>query len=198
MFCEYIFCVSIEIKQHLGQGLYDAAVNGDIVSLAKALAQGADVNWSNLEGRTPLIGAAIGGSLVACEYLLQNGANVNHRDQHGHAAIHTATTQGHTGQVCLLLKRGANQYAADEKGQDPLSISIEMAHADIVTLLRMARMNEEMKYSEGFFGAVGDDETFQDIVRDFSNMASQNPEQLLRRNFSTEDGVISKPEEEKG
>ena len=30
----------------------------------------------------------------------------------------------------------------------------------------------------------GDDETFQDIFRDFSNMASNNPEKLSRRQFS--------------
>lgn len=30
----------------------------------------------------------------------------------------------------------------------------------------------------------GDDETFQDIFRDFSNMASHNPEKLSRRQFS--------------
>ncbi|XP_062873221.1 BAR_ACAPs and ArfGap_ACAP domain-containing protein [Trichomycterus rosablanca] len=188
---------SATLQAWSGQRLYAAAVGGDTVCMATALAQGADVNWSNPEGRTPLIGAAIGGSLVACEFLLQNGANVNHRDQHGQAAIHIATTRGHTGQVCLLLKRGANQYAADEKGKDPLSIAVETAHADIVTLLRMARMNEEMRDAEGFFGSVGDDETFQDIVRDFSNMASQNPEQLLRREFSTEDGDVDRPREER-
>ncbi|KAI4873693.1 hypothetical protein NFI96_017522 [Prochilodus magdalenae] len=179
------------VRLRAGQKLYQAALEGDLVTMATALAQGADINRSNPEeaGRTALIGAAIGGSLLACEFLLQNGANVNHRDQHGQAALHAAATRGHTGQVCLLLKRGANQYAADEKGMDPLSIAIETAHADIVTLLRMARMNEEMRDSEGFFGSVGDDETFQDIFRDFSDMASHDPERLTRRQFShsTED-----------
>ncbi|XP_036413764.1 BAR_ACAPs and ArfGap_ACAP domain-containing protein [Colossoma macropomum] len=182
------------VKLRAGQKLYQAALDGELVSMATALAQGADVNWSNPDkaGRTALIGAAIGGSLLACEFLLQNGANVNYRDQHGQAALHAAATRGHTGQVCLLLKRGANQYAADEKGNDPLSIAIETAHADIVTLLRMARMNEEMRDSEGFFGSVGDDETFQDIFRDFSDMASHDPERLSRRQFSrsTEDGGV--------
>lgn len=126
---------------------------------------------------------------MACEFLLQNGAKVNHRDLRGQGALHAAATAGHTGQVCLLLKRGANQYAVDERGHDPLAIAMETAHADIVTLLRMARMNEEMKDSEGVFGAVGDDETFQDIFRDFSDMASHEPDRLARRRFSrdTED-----------
>ncbi|XP_076832394.1 arf-GAP with coiled-coil, ANK repeat and PH domain-containing protein 2 isoform X2 [Brachyhypopomus gauderio] len=173
-------------KRQAGQRLYQASLAGELVSMAAAMAQGAEVNWCNHgdAGRTALIGAAIGGSLLACEFLLQNGAKVNLRDQHGQAALHAAATRGHTGQVCLLLKRGANQYAADEEGKDPLSIAIETAHADIVTLLRMARMNEEMRDSEGFFGSVGDDETFQDIFRDFSDMASHDPERLLRRQFS--------------
>ncbi|KAF7699771.1 hypothetical protein HF521_002729 [Silurus meridionalis] len=136
----------------------------------------------------------ITGLVIGLRVPLAEWRNANHRDQHGHAAIHTATTRGHTGQVCLLLKRGANQYAADEKGKDPLSIAVETAHADIVTLLRMARMNEEMRESEGFFGSVGDDETFQDIVRDFSNMASHDPEQLLRRHFGTQDESQEEPQ----
>lgn len=71
-------------------------------------------------------------------------------------------------------------------------------------------MNEEMRDSEGVFGAAGentsaasvqlitkqqqtdvepavatgDDETFQDIFRDFSDMASHDPERLSRRQFS--------------
>uniref|UniRef100_A0A8C4D600 Arf-GAP with coiled-coil, ANK repeat and PH domain-containing protein n=1 Tax=Dicentrarchus labrax TaxID=13489 RepID=A0A8C4D600_DICLA len=178
--------------------LYRAALAGDLVAMAAALAHGAEVNGSigEEEGRTALIGAAVGGSLSACEFLLLNGANVNHRDLRGRGALHAAATAGHTGQVCLLLKRGANQYAADERGQDPLAIAVETANADIVTLLRMARMNEEMRDSEGVFGAVGDDETFQDIFRDFSDMASHDPERLSRRQFGR--GGDEEEEEEGG
>ncbi|TWW77744.1 BAR_ACAPs and ArfGap_ACAP domain-containing protein [Takifugu flavidus] len=168
-----------------GLCLYRAALAGDLVAMAAALAQGAEVNrsFSGEEGRTALIAAAVGGSLLACEFLLLNSANINHRDLRGRGALHAACSAGHTGQVCLLLKRGANQYAADERGQDPLAIAMETAHADIVTLLRMARMNEEMKDSEGAFGAAGDDQTFQDIFRDFSDMASHDPEKLRRHHL---------------
>ncbi|XP_040902209.1 BAR_ACAPs and ArfGap_ACAP domain-containing protein isoform X2 [Toxotes jaculatrix] len=185
-------------KNEAGFRLYQAALAGDLVAMAAALAEGAEVNGSIAEegGRTALIGAAVGGSLLACEFLLLNGANVNHRDLRGQGALHAAATAGHTGQVCLLLKRGANQYAVDERGQDPLAIAVETAHADIVTLLRMARMNEEMRDSEGVFGAAGDDETFQDIFRDFSDMASHDPEKLSRRHFSR--GGEEGHEEEEG
>ncbi|MED6277948.1 hypothetical protein CHARACLAT_018680 [Characodon lateralis] len=188
-------------QPHKGAGhrLYQASLAGDLVALATALAQGAEVNCSvaEEEGRTALIAAAVGGSLLACEFLLQNGANVNHRDLRGRGALHAAATAGHTGQVCLLLKRGANQYAVDERGQDPLAIAVETANADIVTLLRMARMNEEMRDSEGVFSAAGDDETFQDIFRDFSDMASNDPEKLSRRRFG-HGGEEEEREEDEG
>ncbi|XP_035010931.2 BAR_ACAPs and ArfGap_ACAP domain-containing protein [Hippoglossus stenolepis] len=185
-------------KAAAGLRLYQAALDGDLVAMAVALAEGAEVNGSiaEEEGRTGLIGAAVGGSLLACEFLLQNGANVNYRDLRGQGALHAAATAGHTGQVCLLLKRGANQYAVDERGQDPLAIAVETAHADIVTLLRMARMNEEMRDSDGVFGSVGDDQTFRDIFRDFSDMASHDPEKLSRRRFSRGGGDNERDEEE--
>ncbi|XP_071070795.1 arf-GAP with coiled-coil, ANK repeat and PH domain-containing protein 2 isoform X4 [Dasypus novemcinctus] len=170
-------------SKHINPGLqlYRASYEKNLPKMAEALAHGADVNWANSEENkaTPLVQAVLGGSLVTCEFLLQNGANVNQRDVQGRGPLHHATVLGHTGQVCLFLKRGANQHATDEEGKDPLSIAVEAANADIVTLLRLARMNEEMRESEGLYGQPGD-ETYQDIFRDFSQMASNNPEKLNR------------------
>ncbi|XP_075045842.1 arf-GAP with coiled-coil, ANK repeat and PH domain-containing protein 3 isoform X5 [Mixophyes fleayi] len=167
---------------HPGLLMYKASRARNLPIMAEALANGANVNWVNDEdeSKTPLIQAVIGGSLIACEFLLQNGADVNQTDMRGRAPIHHATYLGHTGQVCLFLKRGANQHAVDEDGQDPLSISVQAANADIVTLLRLARMNEEMREAEGPFGQPGDT-TYLDIFREFSHMASNNPEKLSRR-----------------
>ncbi|XP_071668650.1 arf-GAP with coiled-coil, ANK repeat and PH domain-containing protein 2 isoform X1 [Patagioenas fasciata] len=174
-----VFCDSKQPSP--GWQLYRAAFEKNLPDMAEALAHGAEVNWVNVEenNATPLIQAVRGGSLVTCEFLLQNGANVNIRDMEGRGPLHHATVLGHTGQVCLFLKRGANQHATDEDGKDPLSIAVEAANADIVTLLRLARMNEEMRESEGLYGQPGD-EIYQDIFRDFSQMASNNPEKLNR------------------
>ncbi|XP_029973814.1 arf-GAP with coiled-coil, ANK repeat and PH domain-containing protein 3 isoform X1 [Salarias fasciatus] len=142
---------------HPGALLYKASKARNLPVMAEALAHGADVNSVNEddEGKTPLIQAVIGGSLIACEFLLQNAADVNQRDARGRGPLHHATYLGHTGQVCLFLKRGATQNDGDEDGQDPLSIAVQQANADIVTLLRLARMNEEMRESEGPFGQPG-------------------------------------------
>ncbi|XP_051550415.1 arf-GAP with coiled-coil, ANK repeat and PH domain-containing protein 2-like isoform X4 [Myxocyprinus asiaticus] len=174
-----VFC---EPKQFTaGLQLYWASFSRSLPDMAEALAHGAEVNWTNTDddNRTPLIMAVHGGSLVTCEFLLQNSARVNQQDNRGRGPLHHATILGHTGQVCLFLKRGANQNAADIENKTPLSIAVEAANADIVTLLRLAKMNEEMQESEGPYSQSGD-ETYKDIFQDFTQMASNDPDKLNR------------------
>ncbi|XP_027013132.1 arf-GAP with coiled-coil, ANK repeat and PH domain-containing protein 2 isoform X5 [Tachysurus fulvidraco] len=168
------FCPSLQ--------LYWASFTRSLPDMAEALAHGAKVNFINTddEKRSPLIMAVHGGSLVTCEFLLQNSASVNQCDSQGRGPLHHATILGHTGQVCLFLKRGANQNAADIEDKTPLTIAVEAANADIVTLLRLAKMNEEMRESEGPYTGLTGDETYQDIFQDFSQMASNDPDKLNR------------------
>ncbi|XP_073182551.1 LOW QUALITY PROTEIN: arf-GAP with coiled-coil, ANK repeat and PH domain-containing protein 1 [Lepidochelys kempii] len=165
---------------HPGALLYWAAGHQNLPTMADALAHGADVNWVNAaeDSRTPLLRAVAANSLLACEFLLQNGANVNQADSAGRGPLHHATILGHTGLACLFLKRGANLNAVDMEGKEPLSIAIDTANADIVTLLRLAKMREA-EVAQGQSG----DETYLDIFRDFSLMASDNPEKLTRRDL---------------
>uniref|UniRef100_A0A3P9HD76 Arf-GAP with coiled-coil, ANK repeat and PH domain-containing protein n=1 Tax=Oryzias latipes TaxID=8090 RepID=A0A3P9HD76_ORYLA len=169
---------------HPGALLYRSAALQNFPLMADALAHGADVNWVNPseESSTPMIQAVLVNALAACEFLLQNGANVNQADSNGRGPLHHATILGHTGLVCLFLKRGADYNARDKNQKDPLSIAVDNANADIVTLLRITKMNKEMREMDGAFGQSGD-ETYQDIFRDFSHMASNNPEKLRRRSM---------------
>ncbi|XP_048833430.1 arf-GAP with coiled-coil, ANK repeat and PH domain-containing protein 2-like isoform X3 [Brienomyrus brachyistius] len=164
-----------------GLQLYWAAYACSLPDMTEAIAHGAEVNWVNAEEdrKTPLIMAVQGGSMVTCEFLLQNAANVNQPDAYSRGPLHHATILGHTGQVCLFLKRGASQNALDVDNRSPLSIAVDTANADIVTLLRLAKMNEEMREAEGPYGQSGD-ETYQDIFRDFSHIASNDPGRLNR------------------
>ncbi|XP_021503826.1 arf-GAP with coiled-coil, ANK repeat and PH domain-containing protein 1 isoform X2 [Meriones unguiculatus] len=164
---------------HPGALLFQASGHPpSLPTMADALAHGADVNWVNASQRnaTPLIRATAANSLLACEFLLQNGANVNQADGAGRGPLHHATILGHTGLACLFLKRGADLGARDSEGRDPLTIAMETANADIVTLLRLAKMRE----TEAAQGQAGD-ETYLYIFRDFSLMASDDPEKLRRR-----------------
>ncbi|XP_076180619.1 centaurin beta 1A [Ptiloglossa arizonensis] len=171
--------------------LYKAAAAHNLPVMCAALAAGADKSWSNVNdrGRNALHQAIISGSVMSCEYLILNGARINCQDADGKTPLYLATELGHTAQVCLLLKHRADQHIKDESGIQPLSIAVKEANADIVTLLRLGLLNEEMKDSE--IGISGD-ETFNDVVRDFSQLACSHPERLQRRN---ENSNASQPPE---
>ncbi|XP_017881331.1 arf-GAP with coiled-coil, ANK repeat and PH domain-containing protein 2 isoform X1 [Ceratina calcarata] len=164
--------------------LYKAAAAHNLPVMCAALAAGADKSWTNVtdRGRNALHQAIVSGSVMSCEYLILNGARINCQDAEGKTPLYLATELGHTAQVCLLLKHRADQHIEDESGVKPLSIAVKEANADIVTLLRLGLLNEEMKDSE--IGISGD-ETFNDVVRDFSQLACSHPERLQRRNEST-------------
>ncbi|KAJ8974164.1 hypothetical protein NQ317_013121 [Molorchus minor] len=142
--------------------LYKAAAAHNIPVMCEALALGADKNWINPDdrGRSPIHTAILSGSVMPCAYLMLNGAKINAQDQNGKTPLHLATQEGHTAQVCLLLKHRADQHLEDDEER-----------------LRLGRLNEEMKDSE--MGVTGDD-TFNDVVRDFSRLACSHPEKLQR------------------
>ncbi|RUS76306.1 hypothetical protein EGW08_015930 [Elysia chlorotica] len=162
--------------------LYKACGARNLPVMLQALANRADPNWVNLDdgGRTPIMRAVVTGSMATCEFLLLNNAKLDRKDRHGQTPLHHATILGHTGQVCQLLKRRADLNAKDNQQRTPLMIAVDNANADIVTLLRLAKFDEEMKESDGYLANPADD-TFQDVFRDFTNMASNNPEKLKRK-----------------
>lgn len=167
--------------------LYLGACNNSEQVMMNAVTHGAKINAPdrNDDMRTALHKAISLGSLTSVEFLLLNGAKVNLPDANGRTILHLATMLGNTGLVCLCLKRGADQNAKDRENQTPLQIAITTTNADIVTLLRLSRLNEEMKDSE-----LGNpnDETFQDVFQDFTNLASYDPEKL-NRHRSSDDAV---------
>jgi len=81
-----------------------------------------------------------------------------------------ATQRGHTGLICLFLRNRADHHAKDAEGKTALDVAIAAEHADIVTLLRLAQMDEEMRTGES--SSPGDD-TFQEIVRDIAQRAHE-------------------------
>ncbi|XP_067945611.1 arf-GAP with coiled-coil, ANK repeat and PH domain-containing protein 2-like isoform X2 [Watersipora subatra] len=159
--------------------LYKAAEARNIPILLHALASKAEINWKNLadHGKTPLIKAVESGSLATCEFLLQNSANVGVVDTDNRPALHHAVLQRRTAQVCQLLKRGADYKHKDNSQCDALSLAMKAELADIVTLLRVANLRQEMTDADP--GSLTDD-SLNDIIRDFTHLASNNPEKLRR------------------
>merc|ERR1719462_666873 len=148
---------------------------------------------------------------MACEFLILNSVRIDAVDAQGNSALHMAAKQGNTGQVCLLLKHHADHHLKNHEGQEPLDIAVAKqgntgqvclllkhhadhhlknlegqepldiavaaADADIVTLLRLAALNEEIREAD----MTLHDDTFNDVVQEFSRMVYTHPERLQKK-----------------
>merc|ERR1711874_759535 len=117
------------------------------------------------------------GSVMATEFLILNGAKTTAVDDNGDTALHLAAQHGSTGQVCLLLKHRANHHLVNKDGKQPLDIAVANSDADIVTLLRLAALNEEIREAD----MTLHDDTFNDVVQEFSRMVYTHPERLQKK-----------------
>uniref|UniRef100_A0A8C4WRV3 Arf-GAP with coiled-coil, ANK repeat and PH domain-containing protein n=1 Tax=Eptatretus burgeri TaxID=7764 RepID=A0A8C4WRV3_EPTBU len=127
-----------------------------------------------------LHGAARCGDLRALALAIAHGGDVNyvHRTAEGTTPLIQAVI-GNSLAVCeFLLQNGAKVNHRDDHGRSPLHHATYLGH----TGLRLARMYEEMRESEGPYAQEGD-ETYHDIFRDFSHLASNEPDRLNRRSF---------------
>lgn len=149
--------------------------------MLQALALGADTEWqcgqTGEVRRTAMHQSVLSGSVMATEFLILNSAKTVAVDGEGNTALHLAAQLGNTGQVCLLLKHRADHHRVNNEGKEPLDIAVANSDADIVTLLRLAALNEEIRASD----MTGDDDTFNDVVQEFSQMVYTHPERLQKK-----------------
>ena len=92
----------------LAVALLEAALDGDIDSIAKLLDAGANVNAAIGGDGSPLIGAAREGRLDAVRLLLDRGADVDMGVQGDGNALIMAAREGHVEVITMLLDRGAS------------------------------------------------------------------------------------------
>ena len=123
----------------MNRQLIDAARDGHLALVERALRNGADVNDDFLDffGTTPLHWACWGGHLNVVEYLLTfHDANVEAADTGGQTPLHVACYHGRLSVVrYLLTHHGANLEASDDNGWTPLHLAILQRHLDVVRYL---------------------------------------------------------------
>jgi len=158
--------------------LYRAARAHNLPVMLEALALGANAEWKNVseEMKTSMHQAVLSGSVMSTEFLILNNAKTSAADSQGNTALHLAALNRNTGQVCLLLKHRADHHLVNNAGCEPLDIAVANSDADIVTLLRLAALNEEIREND----MTGNDDTFNDVVQEFSQMVYTHPERLNR------------------
>ena len=105
----------------------------DIVMLL--LEHGADANYPDNNGETPLHLGLRWGFIDIIRLLLNHGADANYPDNYGGTPLHIASQRGFIDIVRLLLHHGADANYSDNFGITPLHDALKMGHDKIIRLL---------------------------------------------------------------
>lgn len=135
-----------------GSPLITAAATGND-SFVKTLVNklGADKNYEDAVGDTPLIHAAHNGRLPVVQTLLEAGVDLDiGAGMSGGAAVNAAASWGHGDILGALLKAGADKDARDEKGGTPLFDAAYHGRLPIVKTLVAARADVNTVDKEGY------------------------------------------------
>lgn len=119
--------------------LHWAVQSGDLGTVRKLLAAGANARATNRYGVTPLSLAAANGDAVAVQLLLDAGADPNTTGADGETALMTAARTGRVEAARALIVRGANVNAAETwMGETAVMWAAAEGHAPMVKLLAEA------------------------------------------------------------
>ena len=118
------------------------------------LERGADPNFANEYGATPLHRAAEQSNAEMAKLLLEGGANVNAPANDGTTPLHRAVNPGNTELSKLLVEAGADVNAVDTWGYTPLHEAVKsgadpkIADKHGKTALSLAEKNGKAKIVE--------------------------------------------------
>ncbi len=116
--------------------LHWAANRGDLAAAERLLGEGADPNFANRFGFTPMHEAAILGNAEMLELMLDAGGDANAAFGEGETVLMTAARTGNVDSVRLLLAHGADVDASERwHGQTALMWAAIENHADVVQVL---------------------------------------------------------------
>jgi ankyrin repeat protein len=123
-------------KASPSQDLISAVKAGNDARVKALLTSGADANFKDADGLTPLLYASYRGGASTIVILLDAGADVNGRDSLGMTPLHAAAFEGRLECIRVLLARGATTSVQDKWGHGPLFYALQNHHADAAALLQ--------------------------------------------------------------
>jgi uncharacterized protein len=113
--------------------LHYAALNDDVSSITRLVADGAPVNAQDEQGFTPLHLACQQGARKAAEALLAAGADVDVTNTFGNTPLFVAVyhSRGSGSLIQLLRQHGANPVVRNNAGQTPVGLARLIGNFDV-------------------------------------------------------------------
>jgi ankyrin repeat protein len=141
MHAQHMWHAHVNVRDaSLGTPLHHAVSAGNVAAVEKLAAAGANVNFVDKDGATPLILAASCrlGRADTVRALLAAGAQLQTADTEGWTALHHAADRGRTEIVELLVAQGASVNAALDTRDTPLHLAVKSKHTFTVQVLLAA------------------------------------------------------------
>jgi uncharacterized protein len=131
--------------------VHKAVMRHSLPEVARAIAQGGNVDALDREGRTPLFYAAQDGDLPIAAELIRRGANVNAWDKRLETPLHFAARAYRPAVAELLLENGARVDPQDAFGNTPLSHAVfnSKGRGQMIKLLLSSGANKALKNKHG-------------------------------------------------
>ena len=138
-----------EYSLRLGKELFDKCVDGNINAAQLLLEKGAEVNWVNEYGVTPLLAAYNRGYVDIARLLLEKGAKIDMMDIEGRSPLWVACHNGSVDATRLLLEKGAEVDKEDNNNWTPLHIACSKGYINVARLLLEKGAEVDRAITEG-------------------------------------------------
>jgi ankyrin repeat protein len=131
--------------------LRSAAFVGDLSAMRRVIAGGAQIDWVDYDGWTPLFWAVFADRVDAAKLLLEKGANVNHKDKSGRTALYWAALRLPPDIIDVLLSHGAVLNVKEQRrGWTPLMRAARSGNEGAVKILLAKGADPNMKDRRGY------------------------------------------------
>jgi ankyrin repeat protein len=119
--CGQAFAIT---PQEANSNMVECIMNDNAKGVKRMLSMGADVNFTDSKGSTPLHHAVLSGSNEVVQLLLENGANVNVAEYiNGDTPLTLAAAKDNIEAYEMLVKAGADVNVKNDKNQTVLMIA---------------------------------------------------------------------------